>query len=254
MSRHIVFFYPRPFFQDFIGRIRLFGGPENAINDKNEIIYKLTYPDQSRLPTITEIRINKEIICSGPKSSKYGALIQLQHKLRAATSSNFPDFNPPPIYQPITTTTSKPREIPTPPRRTTTTTKSPRTLDRQQLIENICGRVGPIPLFYIIGGQTISQGSWPWLVAMYDKDGFRCGASLITSKAILTSAHCLGTQRSHISPDLLTIAVGKHNISDLYEESHQILQVDQIFIHPDFKNNNNYDADIALILVKGRVT
>lgn len=184
-------------------------------------------------------------------------MINLQHRYQAPISigSNSPSFQTPiytkeiPVYQPVTTTTSKPREFPTQPRRTTT---SPPKVPTRQLIANICGRTGPIPLPLLIGGEPISHGSWPWLVAMYDIEGFRCGASLITSKSIITSAHCLGTQRNHISPESLRIAVGKHNISD-FNEKFQLLEVDRIVVHPDFKDNNNYDADIAIMVLKGRV-
>lgn len=246
-------------------------GRDNPFNEKNEIQYKLTYPDQNSLPSIIEIRLNDEVICSGPKSSSYGTLIGLEHRYQAASTmsidplsfhkepninpSNFPTSNYP-RYEPIRPSTTKaPETLPQyPPTRRVTTTRMPEIMDRNS-ISDICGQRGLVPSPFIVGGQIISQGAWPWLVAMYNRTTLqlRCGGNLITSKVVITSAHCLGTINSHIRPEGIWLAVGKHNISDWDEKSFQLLEVDKIYIHPDYQDNGRYDADIAVMIVKGRI-
>ncbi|CAG2119081.1 unnamed protein product, partial [Medioppia subpectinata] len=42
----------------------------------------------------------------------------------------------------------------------------------------------------IIGGQSSSQGSWPWTVALYREGEFQCGGVIIDDQWLLTAAHC----------------------------------------------------------------
>lgn len=90
---------------------------------------------------------------------------------------------------------------------------------------------------------------------MYDRrNNFRCAGNLITSKVVITSAHCLGTINSHLAPEDVWLVAGKHNISDLNEKSSQLMEVDKMYIHPDYQDNGRYDADIAVMIVKERIT
>lgn len=45
----------------------------------------------------------------------------------------------------------------------------------------------------IIGGLLASVGEWPWAVAVKDKNGAHyCGGVLVSSRHIVTAAHCIG--------------------------------------------------------------
>lgn len=282
-------------FQGYTGKIQLMDGIDNAINKNNEIFYKLKYPSETLIPRIIAIRMNNEIICSGPDSSKYGVTtISLQHKLKPATNLNISPGNNPvsfpietnfppreiPIYQiPRTTTTRTPVTQPPPRSRTpeiqvyqfprTTSTRTPVTqppippsrtpeiIRRQPVPTAICGKIGPISSPLIFGGHPISKGAWPWLVAIYKIDSksnpyFVCGGNIISSRTIITSAHCLGTNDASVSPGELLIGAGKHNISDFWESSQNLLYVERIIIHSDYRTST-YDADIAMIIVKEEI-
>ncbi|KAL5273817.1 hypothetical protein ACFFRR_000523 [Megaselia abdita] len=259
----------------FSSRIRVLEG----INEKNEIRYKLTYPSQNLIPRIVEIQMNKQTICSGPTSSKYGVTtIKLNNKYQTdiplstadPTKNNDLHINPVPSYIPKIFT-DPPQEIYTPPITTLKpriqqtqiklTTPKPREIITTKSTlskSDICGTIPPISSPLIIGGQTILKGSWPWLVAIYlaynkKNTRFLCGGNLITSKTILTSAHCIRDSQSELRSQDLLIAAGKHDINNWQEDSNQFRAVDRFFIHPDYKTGR-YDADVAVIIVKETIT
>ena len=54
-----------------------------------------------------------------------------------------------------------------------------------------CGKAEEI-LTRIVGGQPASKNEYPWQVGLVTPSGSRpyCGGSLISSKTVLTAAHC----------------------------------------------------------------
>jgi len=103
----------------------------------------------------------------------------------------------------------------------------------------------------IINGKKVTQGQYPWMVALLDRynkdnpfDAYACGASLIHSQWVLTAAHCVSDLRTHLSSEGNPSVWINH--LDLTSNEGTIVDVEQTFIHPYWKTQE-YDGDIALL-------
>lgn len=106
----------------------------------------------------------------------------------------------------------------------------------------------------IFGGDMIQRGEWPWLVAIYLSEMFgvsyACGGNLISSKAVLTAAHCVEISQ----PREVLLYFGHFNRLDWTEDDSIRLHPADIFIHPDYrKKRNSKDADLAILLTRESV-
>lgn len=74
-----------------------------------------------------------------------------------------------------------------------------------------CGKSDYIPVHksgYIIGGVDVERPlSLPWMVLLKRNDNFHCGGSLISSKWVLTVAHCVELKGNY------SVVLGEHDIS-----------------------------------------
>lgn len=80
-----------------------------------------------------------------------------------------------------------------------------------------CGRrlVNHEPL--ITNGYPSNEGAWPWHAAIYHIEmnhdiAYKCGGTVITSRSILTAAHCLYQNGRPIIPERVLVHLGKHNL------------------------------------------
>jgi secreted trypsin-like serine protease len=85
------------------------------------------------------------------------------------------------------------------------------------------------------------------------KDGsgvdWMCGGSLITTKVVLTAAHCLHFERE--KPDI--VRLGDSNLYTSHDDySAQQFKIDSFIKHPTYRQASQYD-DIALLLLNGEV-
>ncbi|XP_051559658.1 neurotrypsin [Myxocyprinus asiaticus] len=104
----------------------------------------------------------------------------------------------------------------------------------------------------IIGGENSLRGGWPWQAAVRlrgsQADGrLVCGATLINSCWVLTSAHCF--KRYGNSTGLYKVRVGDYHslVPEEYEEEYA---VEKIILHPHYHTDSN-DYDLALVRVSG---
>ena len=107
--------------------------------------------------------------------------------------------------------------------------------------------VGP----QIVGGKAAPAGMWPFQVALLDTgepnnaDAQFCGGSLISSRHVLTAAHCVKGMR----PAKLLILTGTQSL----KSGGTRRRVASIRVHPKY-NASTSDYDIAVVTMKTAVT
>jgi len=95
--------------------------------------------------------------------------------------------------------------IPPRPRPTTTRPTRPTTRPTSSSGSCRCG-IRKVTRNRIVGGQEAQTHEYPWQVALVSRSGVLpfCGGSLISSRSVLTAAHC----KQH--PSSISVIVGKH--------------------------------------------
>lgn len=185
------------------------------------------------------------------------------------SSSSFPMSPPsfpmsppsfPGMVPPTYAVTHRPTSAPTIP---TTTTKVPSystPIVSNSNINTICGtrhsetEITP----FVFGGEETQRGDWPWMVAMYLNKptgiSFNCGGTLITSKTVLTAAHCLYTPTKIYRAHEVVLYLGRYSLIDWSEVGSIAVNVEQIIIHTDYKRQReSFDADIAILIMNKQV-
>ncbi|XP_061862027.1 coagulation factor VII-like isoform X2 [Colius striatus] len=98
----------------------------------------------------------------------------------------------------------------------------------------------------ITGGTLCHRGQCPWQVLLRNsRDVGFCGGSLLSSRWVLTAAHCLDLVRPH------HVTVGDF---DKYQREfkEQKVAVERSWTHPHY-DSNSYDGDIALLYLSSDV-
>lgn len=107
----------------------------------------------------------------------------------------------------------------------------------------------------VFGGEIIQRGEWPWLVAIYLAEAFgvsfACGGNLISTRAVLTAAHCVKSSNKVYLPREVLLYFGHYNRLDWTESDSIRSRAVQIFIHPDYRKHKQMkDADLAIIITE----
>lgn len=105
----------------------------------------------------------------------------------------------------------------------------------------------------IVYGKVAKKNAWPWIAALGYADPntgkviYRCGASLVTSKHVVTAAHC-------ITDDLVTVLLGEHVIGDDTDGANpEEFRIVKITKHENFKYGT-FENDIAIVEMETEVT
>src|SRR5262245_13403144 len=78
----------------------------------------------------------------------------------------------------------------------------------------------------VVGGHTTSISDYPWQVAVVDSPSVStgnahqrqfCGGSLITSRIVITAAHCVRNGPKTVDPSDVDVIVGRTTLSDSVE-------------------------------------
>lgn len=97
----------------------------------------------------------------------------------------------------------------------------------------------------IVGGVVTEENEYPWQVALVSKNGEAgtpfCGGSLISSRTVLTAAHC-GSSAS------MAVLVGEHDTKNNQDGQIKIA-VEKVINHKDY-NEATTDSDYSLLILK----
>lgn len=96
------------------------------------------------------------------------------------------------------------------------------------------------------------KGSWPWMAALRYRNksnpnnGWLCVGSLITTRHVLTAAHC-------VKPDLYMARLGEHDFDqDLPGEQETDVLIESATVHPNYSKDNLIN-DIAILKLRDSV-
>ncbi|XP_054714331.1 U21-ctenitoxin-Pn1a-like [Uloborus diversus] len=104
----------------------------------------------------------------------------------------------------------------------------------------------------IVGGTTAPHGLYPWMVSLYERDGFwyhACGASIINEHWVVSAAHCIDFPDYPLN---YKIYAGLHKQSDKYHDAVEVYVISDIFLHEDYNSITNSN-DIALLRTKEKI-
>ncbi|KAM7327800.1 hypothetical protein ACRRTK_014167 [Alexandromys fortis] len=98
---------------------------------------------------------------------------------------------------------------------------------------------------HIIGGQEAAPHSRPYMASLQKSGSHVCGGVLVHLKWVLTAAHCLSEPVQQ-----LKLVLGLHHLHDLRDPG-LTFHIKAAIKHPGY--NNNYENDLALLKLDGRL-
>ncbi|XP_055982418.1 putative serine protease 47 [Sorex fumeus] len=109
------------------------------------------------------------------------------------------------------------------------------------LVSTVCGK--PRGVGMITGGQEAVEGQWPWQASLQYRGIHPCGAVLIDSHWVFSTAHCF-PKKSHAPADYWVFG----GSTQLYQDTQYArrVTVSCIIIHPDFKNLHHFATVLQL--------
>lgn len=108
-----------------------------------------------------------------------------------------------------------------------------------------CTSVAPTSIISrIIGGETVQNRTWGWIVSLQLDQSHRCGASLISAEYAVTAAHCVNDVLQY--KQYLSILAGTNYLSTTSGLSIQRRTITAIYIHPNY-DPYLFTNDIAVL-------
>ncbi|XP_021708893.1 serine protease gd [Aedes aegypti] len=207
----------------------------------------LTHP----LPSLVSIKLNGKVVCSGPPAQGHRiTTIKLHHytNIQMMPGDHYGDDSD----------SVESHEYPNTAMHPLSHAKFGDGDHGSLSYERICGQPvnRAVPLMF--KGTKSRRGEWPWLSALYYKNNdlgslqFRCGATLISDKVLLTAAHCLMNGKNHLQADDILVSLGRYNIMDWTEVDSRTVNPRALVIHSGFRSDA-FDYDIGAIILPNEI-
>ncbi|XP_057576671.1 putative serine protease 47 [Hippopotamus amphibius kiboko] len=105
-----------------------------------------------------------------------------------------------------------------------------------------CGK--PKVMGKIFGGQDVVPGQWPWQASLQYQGSHVCGAVLINSSWLVSTAHCF-LKKSH-APENYRVVLGNAELHQRTQHTRE-MPLRRIITHPDFEKFHPFGSDIAML-------
>jgi hypothetical protein len=107
-----------------------------------------------------------------------------------------------------------------------------------------CGVKGvdDTPFITSRSGQDATPCEWNWQVLVKIGSNQLCGGTLLSSRWVVTSAHCIGDPTN---PDIRVMA-GEFDLSSASDASGTVFEVARVVVHPNYASGT-YDRDLAMV-------
>lgn len=105
-----------------------------------------------------------------------------------------------------------------------------------------CGVSSAAASSRIVGGTDAVSGAWPWQVSLQIRGQHICGGSIISSRWILSAAHCFQSYSNPLSWTVMFGDVSLHRMA----LANQSKSVEKIISHEQYNSDTN-DYDVALM-------
>ncbi|XP_009194034.1 brain-specific serine protease 4 isoform X1 [Papio anubis] len=105
-----------------------------------------------------------------------------------------------------------------------------------------CGK--PQQLNRVVGGEDSTDNEWPWVVSIQKNGTHHCAGSLLTSRWVITAAHCFKDNLN--KPSLFSVLLGAWQLGNPGSRSQKV-GVAWVQPHPMYSWKEGARADIALV-------
>ncbi|XP_065076731.1 serine protease gd-like [Ochlerotatus camptorhynchus] len=272
--------------QNNVGSITLVKTREATFTDilhGNPAQYRVNFPLQNVLPTVLNIALNGQTICTGYRAQgRIITTINLEHTLYTELKpngirNNNGFQNQPPIdtnqlfYQqshPVVRPKPQPQPRPTNPPQISYQPQTPRPNRERTTISPpvssasfTCGKPSSSSLNRLsFNGERVDKGQFPWIVPLFDRDQTReptyiCGSTVISKRHLITAAHCIYEFDDFIKAERLLAIPGMYNIDNFADENAKFAYIESVHPHGDYDYEDDLnDADIVILNLKEVLT